>query len=319
MYLSREYIKKLYETLNGIKHSNRYFMYLVVKNKALIEPEYKGISEYIKTQVKGIDEYEEKRTLLINKYSEKDDNGKVSISGYGNIKIQKNNFFEFNIKSNELLLEYYDIINLRKEEMETNLLFLREDIDININNIDLNKLPIDLEQYVVNNIVNMINGSNNSMFLECKRYRILDIINVLNNINYINSDNIFKYQIASNISIFSKELEYYNDIKNEYSKENIHLNIDRDKIKNEYAEKDMNGDLIIEGNNIKINNKLLNKYNKDMSDLDIKYGDFIKSEQNKIDKYLNEQISITPFIIENDHIPVDLDQKKYEILFDIIK
>lgn len=309
MLLKRKEIWSLYNSLGNISIKDKYLMYLFAKNKEILKPEGLGITEYLKTGIDKYKEYEEKYSEMVKKYIDKEDHTKVDPS----------KIIEYYIENLELKIKYYNVLELRDKEALDAEPFLEESVNVNIDLVDYNKLD-NVSISVLNNISIMVKSDLNIQNFNIKNIDCLNFRNFLNSCS-LELSNKLKYQFSYNYSILSSIANKLESIKKISDIKNDEYNLKKYQIYSSYAKRDDNGLIIFNGFNVKIKEELNNEYLEKIKELDEEYSDVllnIEKNNKKIEEFLEQNVNVSLFGINNDDIPEDFDQDNYEKIFPII-
>ena len=131
----------LYDTICKLSNitSHPKFAYAMVKNKQLIEPEYKAIlSLYIYGD--KYKKYDKERLKLIDKYGSRDSSNELIITN-GSVMFSNENLTKFENEISILKNEYTEVLTqVETINSEVNKI-LNETIDINIHKINIDYVP----------------------------------------------------------------------------------------------------------------------------------------------------------------------------------
>jgi len=159
--------------------------------------------------------------------------------------------------------------------------------------------------------------------VKIKRIEIINIVNVLSSMKG-SYNNKLKYAIKRNKDSLTK---IYENIQEE-SKTKVEKFADYEKerieIISNYAMRDESNNIVLQDrNSVKIQEDKLDEFNIKMRELAEKHNETLKAkfeEEKRFNNvYLQEEIEVNLYKIENDVIPNDIEQEKYEILFTLIK
>jgi len=158
--------------------------------------------------------------------------------------------------------------------------------------------------------------------IKVKRIDVANLVTVLATMNG-SYDNKLKYAIKRNKDLLSKEYAVIQAQSQTKVEKFVEYENKRTALINEYALRDENGSMVFENqNSVKLQQDKVNEFNVKINDLSKEYEDTLKAkfEEEKIFRnYLQEEVDVTIYEIDNSIIPSDIDQEKYEILYVLIK
>lgn len=158
--------------------------------------------------------------------------------------------------------------------------------------------------------------------ISVKRIDVVNLINVLASMNG-SYDNKLKYAIKRNKDLLSKEYTAIQGQSQTKVEKFVEYENKRTALINEYSLKDKDGNMVFENrNSVKLQEDKVDEFNVKINDLNKEYEETLKAkfEEEKIFRnYLQEEVTVTVYEIDNSILPNDIDQEKYEILYALVK
>lgn len=158
--------------------------------------------------------------------------------------------------------------------------------------------------------------------IKVKRIDVVNLVNVLASMNGT-YDNKLKYAIKRNKDSLSKEYLVIQEQSQTKVEKFVEYENKRALLINEYSLKDDKGNMVFENrNSVKLQEDKVDEFNVKVNDLNKEYEDTLKAkfeEEKNFRNYLQEEVTVNIYEIDNSVIPSDIDQEKYEILYTLIK
>lgn len=158
--------------------------------------------------------------------------------------------------------------------------------------------------------------------IKVKRIDVVNLVNVLASMNGT-YDNKLKYAIKRNKDSLSKEYLVIQEQSQTKVEKFVEYENKRALLINEYSLKDDKGNMVFENrNSVKLQEDKVDEFNVKVNDLNKEYEDTLKAkfeEEKDFRNYLQEEVTVNIYEIDNSVIPSDIDQEKYEILYTLIK
>ena len=136
------------------KQTDKRFKFAIVRNLEYFEPEMKAIRETQKHSPK-YEEYVQKRQQLGEEYADRDEQGQpklMMVEGQEVFQITEKKE-EVNSKIVELIKEYNDVIEEKKEEMQQFGELMEEEIEVDVCKISFEYLPEDADYNALKSII----------------------------------------------------------------------------------------------------------------------------------------------------------------------
>jgi hypothetical protein len=137
-------------------------------------------------------------------------------------------------------------------------------------------------------------------------------------------DNKLKYAIKRNKDILFSHVKSIRESYDTKIERYNEYQLKAEKLLEIYADRDENGTIKQVENNpgyVSLDPKRIEEFKKDSALLENEYKDTIEARNIEVKNYeqlLKEEIEISIYKFSNNLIPIDLDQKNYEILFPLL-
>lgn len=304
MKLLRSRIIELYKNLDSFTfYKSTQLAYKILKNKSELEPENKIIQEIIKPYDNFV-EYLNERDSIILKYYDQTDDG-LKLKDNSNTKDFEDEILKLNEKHIESIKE--------RTEQEKNInSFLQKSVDINIHEIKKEDFTTNPTFEEIFSILELFQSKDNKELTSISN----DIVTYYNNLILLlknkQFDIDFKFEMIPNLQILKETIN--NIILNEdYINYQKNHELERLKLCELFADKNSDGNPIIENNNFKITN--LETFNLQLQELFNKNTDIIQKYNELL--LQNEKLEINK--IDLNIFPKDLNLNELEILSPFIK
>ena len=145
-------IKHLLEGENNPK----LLTYALIKNSKLIETEVTAIREAYETETEGYKEYLDKLREVYNEFGAKDEQGNVKVTPNGFELLREEDRETVTEKIKELEETFKDALDARNKEIEDYQELLKSEIDLDLQKIEFDALPENLNaevMYVLDDLI----------------------------------------------------------------------------------------------------------------------------------------------------------------------